>query len=271
MSDFKNKFFWGWHILMNSKSLAGLALKAGFLARFQKQSRPDIQICIGTHHKVLTVLLARVFRVFSALTNRRYSYGRGDDIDYSADVLIDHHSDFDWTKTSRPLTGIHVTRDPRDLLVSAAFYHMKGTESWMHDVRDDLGRKSYHQYVLSLKDTEERLLFEIDNSGGQNIRDMLNWVGHDNIFEAKYSDLVGPGSADNFAKIVSGFPISDTEKRLVVALFKYFSLGSAGAKKNKHIRNASSGQWREHFTPAVSARFDAVFPDAGKQLGYDAN
>jgi hypothetical protein len=53
-----------------------------------------------------------------------------------------------------------------------------------------------------------------------------------------------------------------------VRLFDYFSVGNAGTKGNKHIRNADSGQWRKHFTPRVVARFQELFPGAVEKLGY---
>ena len=52
-------------------------------------------------------------------------------------------------------------------------------------------------------------------------------------------------------------------------LFAYFSLGGPGVKGNTHVRNANSGQWQAHFTPAVQAKFNATFPNALARLGYD--
>lgn len=264
------RIYWAGHILRHSPKLFWYGVHSAVSGRLRRRSATP-KICIGTHHKVLTVLLARVFRVFAVTTGRRYSYGNGDQIDYDADVLIDHHSEFDWSKIDGDVVGLHITRDPRDLLVSAAFYHVKGSEAWLHEPRSDLDGKSYHQHVTELDGTEERLLFEIDNSGGNNIRQMLDWTPRADISETRYDRLVGNGAIEAFRAIVATWHLPNHERRLLVELFRYFSLGGAGAKSNKHIRNASSGQWREHFTPAVSQRFAEVFPDALTQLGYDAS
>jgi hypothetical protein len=39
-------------------------------------------------------------------------------------------------------------------------------------------------------------------------------------------------------------------------------------KEYAHIRDPRHGQWRAHFTPAVSRRFDQEFGDLLEQLGY---
>lgn len=261
------RLYWAGHILRHSPALFWHVSRSAVSGRLKRQD-DALKICVGTHHKVLTVLMARVFRVFAVTTGRQYSYGTGAQLDYTADVLIEHHSEFDWSLVDGPIAGLHIIRDPRDLLVSAAFYHMKGTEAWLHVPRDDLDGRSYYQHVSELSGTEERLLFEIDNSGGNNVRQMLDWVPHEGISETRYDELVGEGAIDAFEAAVDSWPIPAHERRLLVDLFRYFSLGGAGAMSNKHIRNASSGQWREQFTPAVVERFDDVFPDAVERLGY---
>lgn len=263
------RLYWAGHVLRHSPKLFWYAVRSALLGRLRGREK-EPKICVGTHHKVLTVLLAKVFRAFAVTTGRRYSYGRGNDLDYTADVLIDHHSQFDWSGVDCSVVGLHVIRDPRDLLVSAAFYHMKGSEAWLHEPRENLNGKSYYQHVSQLKGMEQRLLFEIDNSGGNNVRQMLDWTPHLGISETRYDRLVGEGAVEAFASAVDSWPIPNHERRLLVELFRYFSLDGPGAKSTKHIRDASSGQWREHFTPAVAHRFREVFPDALVRLGYDA-
>lgn len=269
MKPISTRLYWAGHILRYSPGLFLHAVRSAVSARLGRRDKGP-RICIGTHHKVLTVLLARVFRSFAVITGRSYSYGTGAQLDDTADVLIDHHSAFNWSQIDDPVVGLHVTRDPRDLLVSAAFYHMKGSEAWLHEPRADLEGKSYYEHVNELEGIEQRMLFEIDNSGGNNVRQMLEWVPHPGISETRYDKLVGEGAIEAFTAIVDTWQMPDHERRLLVDLFRYFSLGGAGAKSTDHIRNASSGQWREHFTPAVTQRFGDVFPDALDRLGYEA-
>lgn len=267
-SELKNLLFWSGHIVRNAP---GLGLKAGAIALSRHTlSPPDkTKMLIGTHHKVLTVFLGRVFRVFGRLTNRSATSGMGDALDYSRDILLDHHSKFAFDALPSEWRGLHVVRDPRDLLVSAANYHCKSSESWLHDPMEEFGGKTYQEQINSLPDLEARLLFEIDNAAGLEITDMLDWnYDQPQMAEARYDDLVGPEASANFRAAITPWNLAKGDHDLLVALFDYFSIGSPGASGNKHIRNAASGQWRKHFTPSVSAHFNKIFPNAAEKLGY---
>lgn len=257
------------HIARHAPRLFARVAVSAVASRLRPKPARTTTICVGTHHKVLTVFLARVFRSFAVTTGRSFAYGRGGELDLRADVLIDHHSEFDWAQIDGPVVGLHVTRDPRDLLVSAAFYHMKGSEAWMHEAYPALGGKTYVEAINALETMEERLLFEIDNSSGTVIAQMRDWTPRPEIAEARYDQLVGDDATAQFNAVIDGWPLPAHERRLLVALFDYFSLDGAGAKTTKHIRNAASGQWRSHFSPAVAAKFDARFGGVVRQLGYD--
>lgn len=224
---------------------------------------------VATHHKVLTVFLSRVFRVFAGVTARSYDLNSGKRLDYSSDVQIDHKSTPQWKRMPADLYGLHVIRDPRDIVVSSAFYHTKSAERWLHRPNEKYDGLTYQQKINSLKTVEERLVFEIEESSGVIIRDMLAWdYQRQGIVELRYDELVGEGAAQRFEEAITGWPITSSEKALLVSLFRYFSLGGPGTKKSSHIRNPKSGQWQQHFTPRVQAAFDAAFPDAVERLGY---
>lgn len=265
--EIRDRLFWSGHIIRNAPSLVPAIVSAALAARIASGRDPAI-ICIGTHHKVLTVFLSRVFRSFAAITGRQYSIGTGAEIDYQSSVLIDHHSAFLRDAIRSPFCGLHVTRDPRDLVVSSAFYHTKSSEAWLHKPMDVFEGKTYQEMILSLPNTEARLIFEIDNAAGFGIREMLNWQPCPEISEVRYDQLVTPKGDRVFSALIAPWPLALDEKRLLVELFRYFSLGNPGARQTRHIRNAASGQWRAHFTPAVISHFHNRFPDAVERLGY---
>jgi hypothetical protein len=268
MKKIYSYFVWGLKISVNAPSLGILLFKTMVKRRFCSNDK-SVQICIGTHHKVLTVLFARIFRVFAATTFRTYSLGRGSELDLKKDILIDHHSEFEFSKLQKLICGLHVRRDPRDLLVSAAFYHMKSSEKWLSIVDEKYGNISYQEYTNSLPNMESRLLFELDNSAGKNIRDIVEWKGHMDICELKYEDLVASNGIEVFKSHIQKWPIQSYEKELIVKLFSFFSLSGPGAKMaGKHIRNAKSGQWQVHITKAVDVKFNSLFPKALEKLGY---
>jgi hypothetical protein len=230
---------------------------------------------VGTYHKVLTVFFGRVFKVFGAVSNRRVIEtvvpqvvkGLAD----RADIEIQMHSMFDF-EALRDIdyVGLHVIRDPRDLLVSCAFYHQRSSEAWLHEPSETFGGLTYQQYTNSLATVEDRLIFEIDHAGGFNIRHMLDWdYGSPKFAEMRYEQLIGDDAAAYFEEKIAFWPLTPVERDVLVQIFRYFSLKGPGTKGSKHIRNPNSGQWRRHFTDRVQAHFDKVLPDAASILGYD--
>lgn len=267
----KQALYWSSHIARNSPSIAGVSVRLAI--RCRANPIPEVRtILVGTHHKVLTVFLGRVFRIFARITGRTVSQSRGDLLDYNADVLLDTHSEFIFDRVREPWDGLHVIRDPRDIVVSAANYHLSAHEKWLLVPRDEFDGRTYQEQICSIGSMEERLLFELDHSAGSNIRDMLAWnYSRPGIAEVRYEELVGAGGRETFAEALASWSLTRLERRVLIDLFSYFSVGNPGASNNSHIRNAGSNQWKRHFTPSVHERFEELFPGALDALGYAAD
>ena len=239
--------------------------------RLIRRRADEPQVLVGTHHKVLTVYLGKVFRLYGAVTGRVISTGRGPATDPTAAIVHDDHSDFSPTLLGGDVFGIHVRRDPRDLLISAAHYHQRATEPQLLLPRANLGGRTYQEHVNSLDTFEEVLLFEIARSAGSNVRDMVEWdYDASPLSELRYEDLVTPDGGDVMADAVAEWPIRPADRTLILRAFDHFSAFNGAHRGNTHVRDPRAGQWREHFTPAVHAAFDTAFPDAVARLGYDA-
>ena len=146
----RNALYWGAHISRNSPGLA-FNISRSFVGNYIFSRRINKHILLATHHKILTVFLGRVFRCFALASNRTISQGQGRQVKYDCDIVHDHHSDFDFSVFGHTWVDIHVRRDPRDLLVSAAFYHQRADESWLHVPREDFGGRSYCEYICSME------------------------------------------------------------------------------------------------------------------------
>lgn len=224
---------------------------------------------VGTHHKVLTVFMTRIFRDFAQATRRTISVGMADDVDYSADILFDHHSQFDFSKLGNKYIGIHFRRNPRDLLISAGFYHKRSKEPQLHIPSDEFGGQTYQQFVNDLPSMEEVFLFELEHSAGMNINQMQNWDYNRGFLELKYEDLVTPRGGKVFRQAISSWPLSALEKTLLEGLFNYYSIFGTGGANNRHIRDSRSCQFREHFGDKVQQAFDTRFANVTNKLGYE--
>lgn len=226
------------------------------------------KILVGTHHKVLTTYMTNIFYSFAQITNRTISVGMGDKVDYSADIIIDHHSQFDFSKVNFEYVGVHIRRDPRDVVISAGFYHKHSNERWLHIPRDEFGGKTYQQYVNAIDSMEDVFLFEFDHVAGSTIRDMLNWNYDCGFVEFKYEDLVTPDGGSLFRPEINKWPLSTLEKSLLGGLFNYYSVFSGRVRKDNHVRNPRSGQFQQHFTEKLQQEFTARFSDNFNKLGY---
>lgn len=238
-----------------------------FISFFRK--KPKHSILIGTHHKVLSVYMGNIFRQFAKLTHRSYSVGMAEEVDYSADIIFDHHSQFDFRKVPENFVGLHIRRDPRDLAISAAFYHQHSDEGQLHVPRDDFEGRTYQEQINSLPNMTEKILFELGHSAGLNIKQMLDWDYKNSMLdELRYEDLITPTSGSYFQAIISTWPISRIEKKLLKILFEHFSIFNKERVQSNHIRDSKSNQHAEYFTDEVKSVFNEKFPEAVNRLGY---
>src|ERR1700685_1046550 len=140
---------------------------------------PENPIFVGTFHKTGTILLGDIFeRVAVRLGLMFVKAERGfwqKDALPAFDILFDGGSRFlkhpgVFGPKARALVSI---RDPRDLIVSAALYHMDSKERWVVNPSERLGGRSYQESLRALPDDAARFIFEMDHAGGRTIAEML--------------------------------------------------------------------------------------------------
>src|SRR5581483_5322277 len=104
-----------------------------FRSPFVDSSRP--LIVHASHHKAGTVWLFGVLRE-AALPYALHvtEFDAVEPIDDDTDIaLFQHTHDFQRASAGdRTIRGSHMIRDPRDLVVSAYYYHLRTSESWVH-------------------------------------------------------------------------------------------------------------------------------------------
>jgi hypothetical protein len=103
-----------------------------------------------------------------------------------------------------PYVGSHMIRDPRQIIVSGYFYHLKTDESWCKKEKyadwykqafgrrpkSDFGEKTYQQ-ILNGRSKDQGILFEMQNVGKEVINQMLKWdCNNPSIIELKYEDVI---------------------------------------------------------------------------------
>ena len=231
------------------------------------------------YKKARNILLSRAtgrpfgYRHFNSLIDDFYEEWPA----YRAASVNNHTIDF---KKLGRYRATRFIRDPRDLIISGYHYHRRGAEIWCRiksPAVDDFAKVngcippnmgeglSYSEY-LSRADEEEGLIAEMDFRRNH-FESMARWdYGNPYCLEIRYEEIIG-NEAEVFDRIFRHYELSDSQKSAgLMAVEQHSAKNQQG--KNSHIRNPTSGQWRNHFTPKLEEAFHLRYPDLLERLGY---
>ena len=228
------------------------------------------RVLIGTHHKTGTVWMIGVFQQVCRDIHLRCEQGYGKQCSDACDVFLSYDSQCSWTDAVRPWKGLHVIRDPRDLIVSAAFYHGTSKEPWLHEKVLAFGGLTYAEKINSYSSMDDRIAFEMEHDSRRTVADIAAWNYNDSRFyEARYESLLQDHDLHLFHKIFTflGFPGGSIPVCLRAAYEN--SLFSGRMAHTRHVRSGRPEQWRQHLTPPLRKRFVALFGDVLIRLGYE--
>lgn len=227
-------------------------------------------ILIRTHHKTGTVWMLRVFQGIADALNLRLCHLLTGFVP-DADLYLASHAPFPSELTEGSFRGLHLIRDPRDVILSGMHYHRKSAEEWLHIPRSDLGGLTYQENLNSLDD-DERLYFEMREAGYWTIRTMLEWdYEDDRFFEARYEDLVEADGPALFSEILNFLGISGDGAERSLEVFRQNSLSLTNYVKlgDSHIRSGRPRQWQTSFRRRHGERFLEIMGDCLSRLGYE--
>ncbi len=261
---------------------------AGFLLAMPSTSH----LIHCSYHKCLTVYFKRVFH---GLFNRLLPWSAG--YRHFNSHLDDFYASFESLRVASvnnraldlerlgPFRITRFLRDPRDLVVSGYFYHRRGAEEWVRKpaptAQDwyfangclprglvDHGG-SFAEYLQSVP-LEEGLLAELEFRR-HHFESMADWPReHPRILTFRYEEMLGH-ETEVFRRLFEFYELATHERALGMWLARRYSIRKIAAAGDAHVRNPSSGQWREHFTPRVRKVFDAEYGGLIRQLGYSSD
>jgi len=149
--------------------------------------------------------------------------------------------------------GVHVIRDPRQILVSSYFHHLEGHPE--ENGKWYWGRLASDRRILKSLNLENGILYELDNITCDIIENqILPWEKDDRILELKLEDI-------------------NTQFETVYAnLLEFLDL-----KAKPHIdtsigsqfMNSNSRRWQAIFTPLIKAAFKERYGQLLVDLGYE--
>lgn len=194
----------------------------------------------------------------------------------SPGVFVDYHSavpDLSKCKNERGASGIHIVRDPRDMVLSAIRYHLVSDEAWLHQKNDAFGGMSYQQKLTSYETIEDRIRFELDHYMGRAIRQMGSFDRQGVFRDVMYEDLIVDKDMMLWHELMVGLGLGGRD--IIRGLGAYWQSSVFGEMKeaavsgtHKHIRDSRAKQWEAQLSAQGLKIIQDVFEDQIVGLGY---
>lgn len=235
---------------------------------------PLRKMLVGTFHKTGTVLMFKIFTQIGVRRGYRLSGPRNRVPLDDWDIFLDAHARFDTGPLPETARGVVVIRDPRDVVISGALYHARLTpgppEAWAHVPRREFDGLTYTQKIASLPDDEARMSFEMDHVAAATLKRMADFAKPPPGFRCfRFEDLVTDTELLTYRRMFRWLGLRRRDMAVALRIAHANSL-FGGQQTTKHVRSGRPAQWREHFTPALHAKFRERFGDLAERLGYPA-
>ena len=242
-------------------------------------------LCVGTHHKTGTIWMRQVFKAIARILEIPFQVVLGNDFaknikDGERIFLANWSSKFPKEVTNRADARIlHMIRDPRDVLLSGARYHLVGPkegETFLHTPREDLAGLSYQEHMKSLS-SDEQLVFEMDNKHAETLSEMMDWdYDRINSIELRYEEMMLDTDCDAFDQVLRLMGFKGKEVRVGKRVFWNRSLFGGMAKSdnrndrmNLHVASGKIAQWRTKMPKSIAVLYAEKFGEDLVTLGYE--
>lgn len=259
-------------------------------------SKPHI--VIASHHKVGTVWMMTTFIRIARANGWSYIHlnegesgwtQRGDKLGYFESrraaheaahpgqpaIFHDYHGaipDLASCKASPGVRGIHIIRDPRDMLLSAVRFHLTASEPWLDEVDQRWGC-SFRDKLSGYATLEDQIALEMDTYMGWTIEQMAGFDPQGVFVNVRYEDLIVDRQMTHFHALLVHLGLNGRE--LINGLEAYWSSSLFGDRPEEDIR-ATSGhvfdagvcQWQSMLDQSAIERIESRFGTAIEMLGY---
>lgn len=267
------------------------------------------------HHKCASTWFDDIFHDVARELGLRYKVVyknadfNGDLRKYIAENQIDFisyaNADFNQVARLENLVGVHAVRDPRDIIVSAYFSHLKthATETWpelieyrqkLQQCDQETGlfheiafRKAQFEEMRSWKDFHGKQILEVRMEDVTartyqsilQIVDFLGLLSHERYSYSKRVEFLLVKLLRKIDEYELGLPLPrliqalPAERVLGIVWKNEFEKMSGGRKvgeenQNSHYRKGISGDWKNYLNPGHLALINEQYGDLIAQYGY---
>jgi hypothetical protein len=233
-----------------------------------RSDRTLIVLC--THHKTGGVWFRQVLLSITRPYGLRNQYVATDPIRRGTDFVFARVEELDrGLLEQRSFRGVHVIRDPRDMVVSGYEYHKRTQEPWCLMPDPQFGGISYQEFLRSV-DEHEGLMAEITWVAHHSAAAMAAWsYDQPEFLELHYEDAI----ADEhrvFEQVFRWLHLNDTAIQMGMEAVDRLTLKRGGAVPN-HGRSGKPGEWRERLAPDHIAHFKDLMGDLVVRTGYETS
>jgi hypothetical protein len=169
----------------------------------------------------------------------------------------------------------HLIRDPRDMVVSAYYYHQWCKEEWCITFNPEFGM-TYQEKLKSFP-KEEGMLFEMTHLTKTILGIIDQWNYFDSrCLEMKYEDLISD-SDKGFSALFKHWGVPPEEMDVCLEAARRFHMTQQTGRKvgdvqfGSHMRSGKPGQWKDEFSSAHKEYFKSNFGGLLVKLGYEKN
>ncbi|WP_306250406.1 sulfotransferase domain-containing protein [Parvularcula sp. IMCC14364] len=242
-------------------------------------------IAIKTHHKTGTNWMNNIFEGLAARIGVEYIHlsrinniqERKETLEKAAQgkdkkIIFHPYGRFPKVRIKHRMEfrGIHVVRDPRDMILSSAKYHQWSDEAWLHEPDDKFDGQTYQQALNKLETLDAQVAFEMSNSAEHHINMMYNFDAQNIFFNVKFEDMRQDTDLMLWHRILLRLGLEAHELAPAMELFVQNSIQFGKLKKTSHIQDTSVLPWVRKFPKDQLAEFDEKFGAITTELGYPA-
>lgn len=187
-------------------------------------------------------------------------------------IYFDHHSRFPEIEPGSEslFRGIHMVRNPKDMIVSAALYHAWSDEKWLHVRQEKFGGLTYQEKINSLHTIKEKLQFEMKNSSYFQIKNMSSFQTGDIFLNIKFEDLMIDDEFYKTIEIARHLGLEGEELIFFMkAVYKESLFGAKSKSEKKHIQpKEKKNEYMHVLNMEILDTYNKMFGADAQALGY---